>query len=80
MTNQDTDILPIGARIKMSELGAVRCPRLADKIGTVIGASSRYYGSITVRFDGNKTATALHRDYIAPMHPPSLSARARRER
>jgi hypothetical protein len=53
----------IGARFKMSELGATRCPRLASKVGTVVGIKSRY-GSVSVCFDGNKSGTLLHRDYI----------------
>ena len=61
-----TTELTIGARFKMSELGAIRCPRLAGKTGTVVGNSSRYL-SISVRFDGNRTSTSLHRDYIEPL-------------
>jgi hypothetical protein len=64
--DQETDRILVGTRIKMSELGAVRCPRLAEKVGTVVGGSSRYNSSITVLFDGNKTPTSLHRDYISP--------------
>jgi hypothetical protein len=51
----------------MSALGAVRCPRLAEKFGTIVGMR-RYNTGVTVLFDGNKTATCLHKDYISPVH------------
>jgi hypothetical protein len=55
--------LQAGDRIKLSALGAERCPRLAGKTGTVI--RRRLYSSIvTVRLDGNRTPTSLNRDYI----------------
>ena len=49
----------------MSSLGAARHPRLADKEGTIVGAS-RLNSSIRVLFDGRKTPISLHRDYIEP--------------
>jgi hypothetical protein len=55
--------IPVGTRFKMSPLGATRSPGLADKQGTVIGGG-RYATSVRVRFDGYKTPTSLHRDYI----------------
>jgi hypothetical protein len=57
--------LTIGQRIKMSALGAARCPGLAAKTGVVIGFS-QYKSSITVRFDGNRSSTSIHRHYIEP--------------
>jgi hypothetical protein len=55
----------VGESFKLSALGAERCPGLAGKIGTVI--KRRLNSSIvTVRFDGNRNSTALHRDYIEP--------------
>src|ERR1700740_25404 len=56
-------IIVIGVRFRMSSLGAVRHPRLADKEGTIVGAS-RLNSSIRVLFDGRKTPISLHRDYI----------------
>ena len=53
----------IGARFRMSELGAARNPRLAEKEGTIVG-SSRINSSIRVLFDGRKSPISLHRDYI----------------
>lgn len=61
-----SDQVPVGTRFEMSELGAARCPRLSEKVGTVIG-SSRFNSGLTVLFDGNKRPTCLHRDYIAPV-------------
>jgi len=53
----------IGARFRMSVLGAARNPRLAEKEGTVVG-SSRLNSSVRVLFDGRRTPISLHRDYI----------------
>ena len=57
--------LEVGDRFKLSVTGSQRCPRLAAKLGTVAGLIP-YSKTITVRFDGNKTTTAIHRDYIEP--------------
>lgn len=59
--------IPVGTRIKLSELGAIRCPRLSGKLGIVVGWSP-YRSSLSVLFDGNKTPTALHPDYLEPEH------------
>ena len=56
----------IGDRVKMSALGTERCPRLAFKSGTIVGFS-RYNGGVTVRFDGNRSKTLIHRTYLQPM-------------
>jgi len=56
-------IIAIGARFRMSSLGAARHPRLADKEGTIVGAS-RLNSSIRVLFDGRKVPISLHREYI----------------
>jgi hypothetical protein len=55
--------IAIGARFRMSALGAARSPRLAKKEGTIVGAS-RINSSIRVLFDGSKSPTSLHRDYV----------------
>jgi len=55
--------LLIGDRVQISELGASRCPRLAGKTGTIVGRSI-YANSVTVRFDGNKTTSTFHRNYL----------------
>jgi hypothetical protein len=53
----------IGARFRMSVLGAARNPRLAEKKGTIVG-SSRINSSVRVLFDGRKSPISLHRGYI----------------
>ena len=50
----------------MSALGSVRSPLLVRKVGTIVGRR-RHSSAIFVRFDGNKTATMLHRDYVEPI-------------
>jgi hypothetical protein len=65
--DQETDRIAAGTRFKMSKLGAVRCPNLAGKTGTVVELS-RYNTGITVLFDGGSRPTCLHRDYIKPLH------------
>ena len=53
----------IGARFRMSVLGAARSPRLATKEGTIVGCS-RLNSSIRVLFDGSKSPISLHRGYV----------------
>ena len=55
----------IGARFKMSKLGAVRCQELANQTGVVVAMSGRTTG-VTVLFDGARRPTVLHEDYISP--------------
>jgi hypothetical protein len=53
----------IGDRVQISALGASRCPRLADKTGTIVGRSI-YVNSVGVLFDGNKSSSTVHCDYL----------------
>lgn len=53
----------IGDRVRMTALGASGCMRLADRMGTIVGRSI-YANSFSVRFDGNKSFSTLHRDYL----------------
>ena len=53
-------------RIRMSALGAARCPNLARREGVVIG-TGRYRSTIRVMFDGFRSATSLHSTYIEPV-------------
>ena len=62
--NRGTDKIAVGTRFKISELGAVRCPNLADKIGIVVGLSRQNSG-ITVLFDGDRRPTCVHSGYIS---------------
>jgi hypothetical protein len=56
-------LIAIGLRVRMSALGAARCPRLADKEGIIVG-EGRYSNSPRILFDGSKLPVSLHRDYI----------------
>ena len=58
--------LPPRTRIRMSALGAARCPNLAGREGVVVGAG-RYRSTVRVMFDGFRSATSLHRTYIEPV-------------
>ena len=62
--NRETDKIAVGTRFKISKLGAVRCPSLADKFGIVISLS-RHNTGVTVLFDGDRRPTCLHRGYIS---------------
>jgi hypothetical protein len=58
-------MLPIskGARVRISKLGAERCPRIADKQGIVVGGG--YYSSvIRVLFDDSRAPVSLNRNYL----------------
>ncbi|MDA9499463.1 hypothetical protein XI05_18745 [Bradyrhizobium sp. CCBAU 11357] len=63
---QTTGELVVGARFKMSELGIMQFPELANKTGTVVEISSRTPG-ITVLFDGATRPTVLDQSYIASL-------------
>lgn len=60
------DRFVVGTRFKISKLGALRCPDLTNKTGTVIEVSLRTTG-ITVLFD---RSTCLHQDYLTPAGSP----------
>jgi hypothetical protein len=53
----------VGDRVKLSALGKVRCPRLADKVGTVVGHSV-YVSSVVVLLDGNRRSSTIHGAYL----------------
>jgi len=58
--------LVVGTRFMVNRLGAIRCPDLAGKTGTVAELSNSNTG-VAVLFDGTKKPTYLHIDYITPM-------------
>jgi len=58
--------LPPRTRIRMSALGAARCPNLAGREGVVVGAG-RYHSTVRVLFDDFRSPTSLHRTYIEPV-------------
>ena len=56
-----------GDRVQINALGATRCPRLANKTGTIVGRSSAYVNCARVILDGNKLPTSVHCDYLDEM-------------
>jgi hypothetical protein len=56
-------VFSLGDRVKLSALGEMRCPRLAGKIGTVVGRSI-YVNSVAVLMDGNKSPRTIHGAYL----------------
>jgi len=58
-----TAALPERIRVRMSALGAMRCPNLAGREGVIIG-TGHYRSTFRVMFDGFKSATSLHRTYV----------------
>ena len=66
MIAHKADRFLVGTRFKMSELGSLRCPNLAHKVGSVVEVSLRTSG-VTVLFDGAARPTVLHSDYITPL-------------
>jgi hypothetical protein len=59
----EPSLLPHMTRIKMSALGAARCPNLAGKEGVIVG-SGQYRSTVRVMFDGFKWPTSLHSTYV----------------
>jgi hypothetical protein len=53
----------LGDRVTLSSLGAVRCSRLAGKIGTVVGRGV-YPNSVVVILDGAKSRKTIHGAYL----------------
>jgi hypothetical protein len=62
----DQPALPARTRVRMSALGAIRCPNLAGREGVIIG-SGHYRSTFRIMFDGFKSPTSLHSTYIEPM-------------
>jgi hypothetical protein len=58
----------IGDRVQISALGASRCPRHADKKGTIVGRSV-YVNCARVLLDGNKAPISVHCDYFEAILP-----------
>jgi hypothetical protein len=50
-------------RVRMSALGAARCPNLVGREGVIVGAG-RYRSTVRVMFDGFKWPTSLHSSYV----------------
>ena len=62
------DEQPQLARVRMSELGAARCPNLAGREGVIVG-EGRYRSTVRVKFDDFKSPTSLHSTYIEAVVP-----------
>ena len=58
--------LKLGARFRLTQLGAERCPKFCGDTGTVVGFA-RNSGGIRVLLDGTKRPRSLHRSYIRPV-------------
>jgi hypothetical protein len=50
-------------RVRLTALGAVRCPSLVGREGVVVG-SGRNPGTVRVMFEGSRTAVSLHSTYV----------------
>jgi hypothetical protein len=57
----------VGDRVRLSELGKSRSPRVRGQVGKVIVVKSRY--SVEVQFDDNKFPTRIHVSYIEADDP-----------
>jgi hypothetical protein len=66
----------IGDRVQMSALGTLRCPRHADKTGTIVGRSI-YVNCARVLLDGNKSPISVHCDYLDAVLPVSAAMQSR---
>jgi hypothetical protein len=66
----------IGDRVGISELGAARSPRLAERTGTIVGRGI-YTNSFVVLFDGNKTTSTFHGDYLEAIRSENEERRKR---
>jgi hypothetical protein len=58
-----------GDRVKLSELGEARSPRMLSKTGTIQRVTHHKSGSggVAVLFDGMKEPCKLHWSYIEPI-------------
>ena len=59
----DQPASPGRIRVRLSALGAIRCPNLAGREGVIIG-TGHYRSTFRVMFDGFKSATSLHSTYL----------------
>jgi hypothetical protein len=52
----------IGTRVRFSELGAIRSPKMASRIQIVTSGGSG--NGVRVVFDGSRTINTIHRSYL----------------
>ncbi|MDE5457077.1 hypothetical protein GWE18_30465 [Bradyrhizobium sp. CSA112] len=69
--------LPHLTRVKMTALGAERCPNLAGREGVVVG-SGQYRSTVRVMFDGFKSPTSLHSTYVEAVVEQERASSCRR--
>jgi hypothetical protein len=67
---------PERTRVRLSALGARRCPNLAGREGVIIG-SGHYRSTVRIMFDGFKSPTSLHSTYIEPVVEGTVPAAKR---
>lgn len=60
------DELKPGTRVRLTELGSERSPRLKGYVGKVVGISL-HTSTVRVLFEGRKAPVTLHVTYIEPM-------------
>ena len=53
----------VGDRVRLSELGRERCPRIAAEGGLVVGFSVTG-NTVHIRFDGHRTLSPIHVSYL----------------
>jgi hypothetical protein len=63
MLRRDDDELTAGRRIKLTALGKLRCPKLKNDTGVVVGKSPQT-NAFRVLIDGRKMPITLHETYI----------------
>lgn len=63
MLHRDDDELTAGRRIKLTALGKLRCPKLKNDTGLVVGKSPQS-NAFRVLIDGRKMPITLHESYI----------------
>jgi len=58
--------LAVGDRVRLTEVGVSRCPKISIRTGVVVSLPRYDSGSGTVRvlFDGNREPTSIHRSYL----------------
>jgi ribosomal protein L21E len=71
----------IGDRVRLSDLGYKRHPRIKQQLGTVVGFSKGSNG-VRVLFDGRASSTILHVSYLelhdlqSPAYPVQTGQRS----
>jgi hypothetical protein len=58
--------LTIGARVRLSQLGVARSPKMKVRTGVIVALPFHDSGSVTVRvlFDGQRDPRTVHRSYV----------------